>query len=378
MSEKKANERDEGRRKSSVDRRLFLQGMGLTTAATALGGFTQTPVHATGAESTPKANGSATLKNAPVVMVWRRISSLYEAQSFVNKTLGLPVVGQDPTSIMYDAGGMLLGFAVHEVPASGDALAEVCSEPGLQSYNLQNNPASSLLFAPSDFQSSIQKLYLTRGMITSPSRSEAGEKLVFLDDDGNFSCFYKPSSAALSGIDGAKLNALLRNRRAAESTDVKFDEERKTGPQKIPNPVVGIELLVSDLSKSKKFYADVLGLQLLSSGTNEAKFDVGPVILTLRLEPTSMLVQFLKKTGRLMGDWFVFHVEDIKASTKSLVQQGIKFPAGIETSIIGDVAYFNDPDGYSLVLWQPSGKTKMINFKPVLERLLKESGNAVL
>jgi hypothetical protein len=89
-----------------------------------------------------------------------------------------------------------------------------------------------------------------------------------------------------------------------------------------------------------------------------------------------MLVQFLKKTGRLVGDWIVFHVTDIKATTKALVRRGVKFPSGIETSTIGDVAYFNDPDGYSLVLWKPSGMTKMINFTPVLERILKKTEDA--
>jgi len=90
------------------------------------------------------------------------------------------------------------------------------------------------------------------------------------------------------------------------------------------------------------------------------------------VEPTNMLVQFLRKSGRLLGDWVVFHTPDIKGTSEALRARGVAFPAGIETSLIGDVAYFNDPDGYSLALWHPSGKTKMIDFNPALKRLLDQ------
>src|SRR5207253_654733 len=126
----------------------------------------------------------------------------------------------------------------------------------------------------------------------------------FIDDDGNFSAFYKPSSIALRGKAGDKLAAILTNRwstPSVQAVDVAVTEAPLASP--VRTPIVGLDLLVSDLTRSKQFYASTLGLPLLWESASEAKFDIGQLILTLRLEPTNMLVQFLRKSGRLLGDW---------------------------------------------------------------------------
>ena len=243
---------------------------------------------------------------------------------------------------------------------------------------MQNNPASSLVLAPVDFRASAKTLFRDKQSVSAPARSATGETLSFLDEDGNYNCFQRPSQAALTGDAGAKLNSILRNRWApgAEMTTV-ADDKRVKLDKTMDNPMVGVDLMVSDVPGASKFYREVLGLHQLSGDASEAKFDIGNLVLTLRLEPSNSLVSFLRRSGRLLGDWVVFWTPDIEGVSKELTARGVRFPAGIEKSPIGDTAYFNDPDGYSLVLWRASGFTKMIDFNPVLNRILKEAGHDV-
>jgi len=356
---------------SSLRRREFIKGVGISATA-AFGGIAIQTDSIKGSKPTVPAGP---LRDSPLVMIWRRVSSLPNSQTFANRVLQLPVLGKDPISVMFDGGGVILGFAIQEVQPSNEPVLTACSEVGLQDFFLQNNPASSIVFAPTDFKASLRNLYTDRNLITPPEKSGSGECLRFVDDDGNFSCFYRPSrSALLQRPSGTKLSSLLKSRwpaSGARLVEVTFEGDAEDDAI-VHNPVIGFDLLVSDLPKSQKYYTEVLGFRLLENSAEEAKFDVGGLILTLRVEPTSMLVQFLRKSGRLLGDWIVFHTGNIKETLEALRANGVAFPAGIETSVIGDVAYFNDIDGYSLALWQPSGKTKMIDFNPALKRLLNE------
>jgi len=356
-----------------INRRGFIRGLqtpAVVAVASGIAGRTAV------AASTDSVVNKGVLEHAPVVMIWRRVSSLANTKTFVDKVLRFPTVGHDPTSVMYDGGGALVGYAIQEIQPSNDPQYAMCSEVGLQEFAMQNNPASSLVLAPVDFRASAKTLFDDRRSGSAPLRSSSGEVLSFLDEDGNYNCFLRPSQAALSGGAGAKLNSILRNRWApgAALTTV-ADDKRMKLDKTMDNPLVGVDLLVSDVPGASRFYKNVLGLKQLSDGPNEAKFDVGNLVVTLRLEPSNSLVSFLRRSGRLLGDWVVFWTPDIEGVSKELTAKGVRFPAGIEKSPIGDTAYFNDPDGYSLVLWRPSGFTKMIDFNPVLNRILKEAGH---
>jgi predicted enzyme related to lactoylglutathione lyase len=360
-------------RTSSVARRQFIKGMGVSAALA----FTGLPSRAETAKESPPTTAPGPLRNSPMVMIWRRVSSLPNSHAFVNRVLQLPAIGKDPISSMYDGGGAILGFAVQEVQASNEPVLAACSKVSFQDFYLQNNPASALLLSPEDFKTSTAKLYADRASVTPPEELATGKCVRFLDDDGNTYCFYEPSNRALLEYPSSeKLASLVKHRRpstGARLVDVAFagDQKKKNGG--LSNPVIGHELLVTDLPRSTKYYSEVLGLKLLESSAQESKFDAGTMLLTLRLEPTNMLVAFLRKSGRLLGDWLVFHTDSIKQTSDQLQANGVAFPAGIENSVIGDIAYFNDPDGYSLNIWQPSGKTKMIDFNAPLKRILTEA-----
>jgi predicted enzyme related to lactoylglutathione lyase len=124
--------------------------------------------------------------------------------------------------------------------------------------------------------------------------------------------------------------------------------------------------MVSDLDNSHEFYGGVLGLTTDAS----CAFVCGRVTIQLRRESAIGLVKSLNRMQRLMGDWAVFHVTDIETTAARLENRGVRFPSGIEDSQSGRIAYFNDPDGHSLNLWQPPGEPTEMNYFPVLTRLI--------
>lgn len=370
MSKKKERNRahDKG---GGIDRRKFIMAAGASAAVSTLGGMNAKGASAAVEQSASVGGRPGVLDNSPVVMLWRRVTDLKEAKNFVSTNLRMPLVGQDQISAIYDGGVVMVGYAVQDNAAATEV---ACSVESPTTVPLQANPASAMLMAPMDFTSSVRIVFSGRGA-TPLYRNELGETLSFIDDDGNYSAFYHPYSFAFEGKAGEKLSALLKSRERHMVIPASLESNAKR--RDIPNPIIGFDLMVSDVAKSRKFYADVLGLTPLSGGPNEAKIDTGSIILTLKSEPSNMLVKFLKRTGRLRADWIVFHVDDIKAKTQALKERGVHFPHGIETSPIGQVAYFNDPDGYSFNLWQPSGKAKGIDFYPVLRRILKETTKSV-
>lgn len=362
-------------RGGGIDRRRFIGGLGVAAAGSTLGGLKVGGASAATAETISVSARQGVLQDSPVVMLWRRVTDLKDARKFIDTNLRLPLVGQDQISAIYDAGAVMVGYAVQDdapqTAATSSSGSTTCSIESPLAVPLQNNPASALVMAPLDFDNSVRVVFAGRGA-TPLYRTEIGETLSFIDNDGNYSAFHHPYTFGLKGKAGEKLTALLKARTEPTILPASFENKRPASAS-IPNPVIGFDIMVTDMAKSKKFYAEVLGLEPLSNGPNEAKFDTGSIILTLKSEPSNMLVKFLKRTGRLRADWIVFHVADIKAKTQRLKERGVHFPHGIETSEIGHVAFFSDPDGYSFNLWQPSGKPKGIDFYPTLKRILRET-----
>jgi len=355
MKRKTDSKRTEGNGQA-VGRRGFIKGIAASAAVGVL-----TSGKSAVAEELPKQfpRSTGVLAQSPAVMIWRRVSSLQNTKAFVETAMPMKPLGQDPISIMYDAGQALIGYAIPEVPASKEpAIAGVtttpCSGASFTEFAIQPDPAFALVFAAPNFESATARLSELSRVPPMHVEDASGRTLSFIDPDGNYYRFHAPSEVAL--------------RATPKPTTVGFAGAEGSGHQ-----LLGIDLLVSDLYKSSQFYSEVLGLQRIPAEAGVVKFDMGTMILTLRREPTAMLVAFLKKSGRLAGDWIVFHSDDIRKTSAALTERGIKFPYGIESSLIGKVGYFNDPDGHSLSLWQPSGKTKMIDFTSTLNRILKQN-----
>jgi catechol 2,3-dioxygenase-like lactoylglutathione lyase family enzyme len=109
----------------------------------------------------------------------------------------------------------------------------------------------------------------------------------------------------------------------------------------------------TDLDRSRRFFADLLGLPLV---------DVNPFACVLRVGPTMVRVTKVDQLRPQPFTVFGFEVPDIGASAARLAGAGVAFlrydgigqdDDGIWTAPNGDqVAWFQDPDGNTLSLTQ--------------------------
>lgn len=304
----------------------------------------------------PKFSG---LQGAPLVMVWRRVSDLRRTNRLAKSAIEWPRVGGNEYADVYDAGGVLVGYWVQDEQAI--AAGGSCSNLNFVNFQLAVNPATEFLLAPAQMEESVERLNRVAKFSAGPVTTPTGSTLSFVDEDGNYTSFTRPAGEALKGRAGARLKALTARGGGAGAESAEPD---------ISNRFLGYSLTVSNLKESQKFYKDVLGLKQLKSGRSEATFDVGTAILTLKQETTLGLLRSLNRSGRLLGDWFMFHVRDVRTAVREFKRRGVKFPKGIEESPHGLGAYFNDPDGHSLSLWQPPNEPAQIDYFPQLNRIL--------
>ncbi len=122
-----------------------------------------------------------------------------------------------------------------------------------------------------------------------------------------------------------------------------------------------IALTVSDLDRSVEWYSDLLGMQVVFEGADDAvRFKVlahpgSGWILGLRQyagKPGGRFDEF--RTGL---DHFAFAVstmEDLRLWETDLQQRGVTFTPTAETPI-GSVVVFRDPDNIQLEFWLPRG-----------------------
>jgi catechol 2,3-dioxygenase-like lactoylglutathione lyase family enzyme len=104
---------------------------------------------------------------------------------------------------------------------------------------------------------------------------------------------------------------------------------------------------------ARKFYTDVLGLELTSDDQFAMAFDAGGTMLRVAR------VEHLEPPGYTVLGWIV---DDIQAAVAALAARGVAFERygfgaqdanGVWTAPSGaQVAWFNDPDGNTLSLTQ--------------------------
>jgi catechol 2,3-dioxygenase-like lactoylglutathione lyase family enzyme len=109
-----------------------------------------------------------------------------------------------------------------------------------------------------------------------------------------------------------------------------------------------VTILVSDLDRALHFYTKVLGLALRKQfGAKYAEVEVRGFVLGLHL------VEGDASGANVTGNLSVgFRVEDIVAEVAWLGERGLIFSSSIEENQGGKFAYFQDPDGTPLYIWQ--------------------------
>jgi catechol 2,3-dioxygenase-like lactoylglutathione lyase family enzyme len=292
---------------------------------------------------------------APVVpMLFRRAAGPASARAFAAGAMGWPEIGGDGD--LYDAGNAMVGFGFQ----ASEMSPGVCSRENLRPVETGLNPASELRVAAADFEGAARRvaeaLEWPRAALTGAVRHDReGASLSFYDATGNLTTLLGARWRAHTGRSGRRLGALLPDDGA-------------------PPAVVGMTLHVAELGRSLRFYREVLGLPALRVTPREARLEAGPLILTLAAEREVGTVADARRRGALR-DSVILLVEALDAGVDALAGRGVEFPLGVEECRAARrKAFFFDPDGHRLVLWEPPRAappgTPAAEYLPTLERIL--------
>ena len=105
-----------------------------------------------------------------------------------------------------------------------------------------------------------------------------------------------------------------------------------------------VSLLTQDIARAKRFYSDVIGLEIESEGDSDMEFRCGQVTLDV-FDPSSIGQQFAVSPAGL-----ALRVPDVDAARAELESKGVVFDGyTIETGVCRQ-AWFKDPDGNALML----------------------------
>ncbi len=105
-----------------------------------------------------------------------------------------------------------------------------------------------------------------------------------------------------------------------------------------------VSFLTQDISRAKRFYTDVLGLEVESDGESDMELRCGQVTLDI-FDPSSIGQTFAPSPAGL-----ALRVPDVDAARSELEAKGVQFDGEtIETGVCKQ-AWFKDPDGNSLML----------------------------
>ena len=108
-----------------------------------------------------------------------------------------------------------------------------------------------------------------------------------------------------------------------------------------------VTIMVSYVDKALDFYEKILGLELREKyGSKYAEVQVNGFVIGLHLKNSDSPRS--ESNNMLVG----FRVEDLEHSAANLKNKGVKFSTETEEGVAGKFAYFSDPDGNMLYLWQ--------------------------
>lgn len=134
--------------------------------------------------------------------------------------------------------------------------------------------------------------------------------------------------------------------------------------------LVYLILYVNDLSVSRNFYENMLGLRLVEADDNSAKYATGQTLLCLyRAADYGLKLSTLDHSADM-----TFLVDDLDRVRIDLESQGVKFSETLRYEIGATVNFF-DPDGHWFSLYEPSELAMTWPSADKLRAILKASGN---
>jgi len=105
-----------------------------------------------------------------------------------------------------------------------------------------------------------------------------------------------------------------------------------------------VSFLTQDIARAKRFYSEVLGLDIETEGESDMELRAGQVTLDI-FDPSSIGQPFAPSPAGL-----ALRVADVDAARAELEAKGVVFDGEtIETGVCRQ-AWFKDPDGNALML----------------------------
>ncbi|MGH3134276.1 MAG: VOC family protein [Gaiellaceae bacterium] len=105
-----------------------------------------------------------------------------------------------------------------------------------------------------------------------------------------------------------------------------------------------VSFLTQDIPRARRFYSDVLGLEIESEGEDDMEFRAGQVTLDV-FNPASQGQPFAPSPGGM-----ALRVPDVDAARAELEAKGVEFDGETVQTSVCRMAFFHDPDGNLLML----------------------------
>jgi catechol 2,3-dioxygenase-like lactoylglutathione lyase family enzyme len=107
-----------------------------------------------------------------------------------------------------------------------------------------------------------------------------------------------------------------------------------------------VSVPVTDLSRSRSFYGETLGLPLVSGDEGWPEYQLGENISLYLVDPTNIGREFEGPHTSSIA----LRVSDVEAAQKALEAKGVEFVAEPFDTGVCHMAIFHDPDGNTLML----------------------------
>jgi catechol 2,3-dioxygenase-like lactoylglutathione lyase family enzyme len=105
-----------------------------------------------------------------------------------------------------------------------------------------------------------------------------------------------------------------------------------------------VSFLTTDIARAKRFYTELLGLEVESEGEHDIEFRAGQVTLDI-FDPSSIGQPFAPSPAGLS-----LRVPDVLAARAELEARGVEFDGETLDTGVCHMASFRDPDGNALML----------------------------
>jgi extradiol dioxygenase family protein len=272
-----------------------------------------------------------------VVYIFVYVKDLAISREFYGDRLGLSVLEEDASCVKFDAGGVILALNRAD------------------DYNMvltADRDDTSITIFHSDSAGKLRATLENRGVeFAGPiERLETGETAAFYDPDGHCYALYQPSDMVMTSPIANKLRTIVDGPPADISTGGTLAGGGLGGSK-----IMYLLLFVSDEDKTRKFYTETLQLPILEETPGVVKYDAGGFILTTHLIDNKDGVRATREDlRRAKNISTVFYVENARSSYDKLASLGVPFASRPSQSFIGITARFQDPDGHTFYLYQPS------------------------